>query len=1046
MKGSISLDNVRTGSEYDLISIYQDADDDITDTDSPFNLCNFGSDYYETNQFTDLIQSNYSERKHDSTSYFHLNCRGLSSNWDSFKQLIFDTTCDTFMFDYIGISECFKTHDDPRLRLPGYQPLISRSRENSPRGGVGLFIRDEVNFKIRDDLSVFIPHVIETVFIEIINKSSKNHILGVIYRPNTEPLADLDIFNENISDILNIIDRENKPGVIMGDMNIDLLKYANHEKTNTYLDNIFSTGFIPVIVKPTRLSHTSATLIDHIYVNHILNIGKSGILINDVADHFGTFYIQKHRSLSRESPNEKKRLITGQRIETFIDKLGNTDFSQISNLLSADQSYDLFISKYLACFNETFPLVKVHTSKNIKREPWCTPEFIQSSKMKSQLHCKKLSKPTEHNITKYKEHNKVHKKLQRRLKVEYYRNAINENKGNIKRTWDILKQAIGKFKDKSGIHKNIQINGINESDKHVIAEGFNEFFSNIGKQTSKNVPRANRNYMSYMPTPTLNSIFIEPVTEEHVLQAATKLKPKTSCGYDQISSKLLKETLPVIIKPLTHIINLSLDTGIVPKSMKTARVIPIFKSGDPSVMKNHRPISILPAMSKILERIMYDKIVCFFNTKNLFYQHQYGFRQKHSTIHPIIHLLNHCAQSNNKPTSEKTLAIFCDLSKAFDVIRHDILLKKLETYGIRGVANDWFKSYLTDRKQYVDVNGHESTLLNIDYGVPQGSILGPLMYLIYVNDIYNSCEGNIMSFADDTTLFVSHSNLDQLYRTANEHINKLYEWFCSNGLSLNAGKTKFIIIRSKHARDNLTDRSIHIGNTKLTRIGNDCDETSTKFLGLLIDENLTWRDHISHVNKKISRTLFSLKQVKQFLPTDCMNTLYFSLVQSHLSYGILAWGNASQSVLRQTCMLQKRAIRIVNNSKYNSHTDPLFRSSAILKLSDLHELHMLLFMYDFKNNKLPISFEYMFQTNESLPNSRHTRQSELYHIPRYKSDFCRRLPCHVLPNAWNHWSRDINHITSRSQLKSKLKIFLLNRYQQTVVCNNTGCIECHGNI
>ena len=1029
-----------------MISIYQDADDDITDTDSPFHLCEFGSNYYETHQFTDMIRSNYSDINYNCTSHFHLNCRGLSSNWDSFKQLILDTSCDGFKFDYIGISECFKTHDDPRLHLPGYQPLISRCREDSPRGGVGLFIRDNVHFKIRDDLSVFIPHVIETVFVEIVNKSSKNQIIGILYRPNTEPLADLDIFNENISEIMNIINREQKPSVIMGDMNIDLLKYANHAKTNAYLDNIFSTGFLPVIVKPTRISHTTATLLDHIYVNHILNLGKSGIIINDVADHFGTFYIQKHRHNSRVAPNEKKRLITEQKIESFIFKLGNTDFSQVTTLPSPDQSYDLFISKYMTIFNETFPLVNIDMNRNMKREPWCTAEFIRSSKIKSQLHAKKLSKPTDDNIMQYTDHNKIHKRLQRRLyKVDYYRNSITENKGNIKKTWDILKQAIGKVRDKSGIHTNIEINGIKENDKQVIAEGFNNFFSTIGKQTSQNVPHVNTNYTSYMPNPTLNSIFIEPVTEDQVLHAATKLKPKSSYGHDQISSKLLKVTLPIIIKPITHIINTSLTTGIVPKSMKTARVIPIFKSAEPSIMKNYRPISILPSFSKILERIMYNKIVSFFNTKNLFYRHQYGFRQKHSTIHPIIHLLNHCGESNNKPIPEITLAIFCDLSKAFDVIRHDILLKKLDTYGIRGIANKWFENYLTDRKQYVDINGHESKLLSIDYGVPQGSILGPLLYLIYVNDIYNSCDGNILSFADDTTLFVSHSNLDMLFDTANDHINKLYEWFCSNGLSLNASKTKYVIIRPKHSRCNIIGRSIHIGNTQLTRIGNDCIEKSTKFLGLLIDENLSWRDHISYVNRKISRTLFSLKQVKQFLPIDCMNTLYFSLVQSHLSYGLLAWGNATKSVLHRTCMLQKRAIRIVNNSKYNSHTDPLFKSSNILKLPDLLELQSLLFMHDFKNNKLPLSFQNMFETNENLPNSRQTRQSELYHVTLYRSDFCRKLPCHILPNTWNNRARDLTNITSRPQIKSKMKSIFLGHYLERVICNNQGCGECHDN-
>ena len=172
-----------------------------------------------------------------------------------------------------------------------------------------------------------------------------------------------------------------------------------------------------------------------------------------------------------------------------------------------------------------------------------------------------------------------------------------------------------------------------------------------------------------------------------------------------------------------------------------------------------------------------------------------GFRPKHSTVHPILHLLNHCAEASNKIIPEYTLAIFCDLSKAFDVISHDILLKKLNTYGIRGNVNNWFRSYLSDRKQFVDIDENSSNNVNMQCGVPQGSILGPLLYLLYVNDISKSCRGNILSFADDTTLYMSNSNLNELFLEANSTINELFQWFCANRLSLNPTKTKYTIIR-----------------------------------------------------------------------------------------------------------------------------------------------------------------------------------------------------------------------------------------------------------
>ncbi len=648
-----------------------------------------------------------------------------------------------------------------------------------------------------------------------------------------------------------------------------------------------------------------------------------------------------------------------------------------------------------------------------------------------------------HDPTIYKQYNNLFNLLKKKMKILYFKTSFEENKSNSKKCWAILKQAIGKMHDKSSYPQSFIVNNTLKRDKLEIAEGFNNFFANIGMQTSQNVPQSNTIFSSYMPNALSNSFFLGPVAPSDVLNVTNKIKPKTSSGHDSISNKLLKQTIVDIIEPITHIINLSLSTGIVPNEMKIAKVIPIHKSSDPSILKNYRPVSLLPVFSKILEKIVYSKLISFFTANSVLYKHQYGFRQKHSTIHPIIHLLNNCATASSKIDPEYSLAVLCDLSKAFDVINHDILLRKLRTYGIRGIANDWFRSYLSNRFQFVEVDGNVSNMLPIKIGVPQGSILGPLLYLIYVNDIGNSCRGNILSFADDTTLYTSHSDLTQLYENANEQINDLYQWFCSNRLSLNAKKTKYIVIRPMHMKCDLNQYAVHIGNTVLDRVGNNCQETSTKFLGMHIDENLTWKQHITEINKKVSRALFSIKQVKHVLPPESLRTLYFALIHSHFSYGIIAWGNADRKIINRATILQKRAIRVIHNAPYNSHTEPKFRKSGILKIDDIFEYESLLFVYDYLTNNLPISFQGIFPLNSDMPNSRETRQSNFLYVPRCTGRFAQKLPKYFMPPLWNTWSRSFQDNKTRNQTKRLIKMTKLQGYAETVLCNNLRCIECY---
>ena len=300
------------------------------------------------------------------------------------------------------------------------------------------------------------------------------------------------------------------------------------------------------------------------------------------------------------------------------------------------------------------------------------------------------------------------------------------------------------------------------------------------------------------------------------------MKNKTSCGPDGISSKLLKLIMPQILTPLCHLFNLSFQTGYIPIQLKTAKVIPIFKSGDKNSYNNYRPISLLNSFSKLLEKIVARQMLGFLNKNKTIYNHQYGFRKNHSTIHPVLQFVDKILEALNKPVPEYSLGIFLDLKKAFDTVNFDILLSKLDHYGFRGVSNLWFKNYLTSRKQYVCINGESSSVNQLFCGVPQGSVLGPLLFLIFINDLPNCTSFFTLLFADDTTFQIKNQNLAALFNTANIELDKASAWFSANKLTLNVSKTKFILFRNKKMHVNFENINLKVGEEQIERIGSDC--------------------------------------------------------------------------------------------------------------------------------------------------------------------------------------------------------------------------------
>ena len=436
-----------------------------------------------------------------------------------------------------------------------------------------------------------------------------------------------------------------------------------------------------------------------------------------------------------------------------------------------------------------------------------------------------------------------------------------------------------------------------------------------------------------------------PISENETLKIIKNLKNKCSYGVDGISNVLLKSISNEIVKPLTLIINQSLETGIFPNAFKTSKVVPIYKKGDKANLSNYRPISILPTISKIFERVIHIQLYDYFCKNNLLCEQQYWFRSKHSTELATIKLVDYLLK--NMDDNHIPGAIYLDLSKACDTLNFDILLSKLKFYGVVGTPLKLLDNYLRNRQQFVEFKNKNSDLQEILTGIPQGSILGPLFFSIYINDLIKSTDKfKYLMYADNTTLYFNLEDFDSV--TMNDDINscldKINVWLKLNKLTVNVSKTKFMIF---HKRRDVPDLNLSLNNINIESVSH------FNFLGIILDTALSWKYHTNMIAIKISKVIGILHKLKYIFPQNILLTIYKSLILPHLNYGLLLWGVHLQDI----SVLQKKAIRVVTNNTYKSHTEPIFKEYGLLNVNDMFLLNKLKFLHKLYHNNLPIYFE-----------------------------------------------------------------------------------------
>ena len=644
-------------------------------------------------------------------------------------------------------------------------------------------------------------------------------------------------------------------------------------------------------------------------------------------------------------------------------------------------------------------LVKFNKHKH-KKSNWISIGIIRSITYRDKLYMRLKQVPIDsemytHLKTNLKTYQVILKILIRNAKKAYFQKKFDKYKGDIKNTWQTITEILNRTRSPQNLPDAFLIDNEMTGDPSIIADKFNNLFANVGRRLSEQLTTPdNVNFKDYLRIPVVPNMSFSQISEEAVMEVLNNLKQKLSCGHDGISSRLLKASKTVVCKPLTLIINQTLTSGIFPDTLKIAKIIPLFKKGDKTLLENYRPISILPAISKIFERIMFNKIHNHFSMHNLFYSGQYGFRANHSTQFAALELIDRITQDLDQ--GNMPITIFMDLSKAFDTLNHDILIYKLKSYGLSEAALKLMQSYLTNRKQYVEINNTQSTKNDITVGVPQGSILGPLLFIIYINDIiHSSTVFRFIIFADDTTLYTTLNTQEDINDILNDELVKINNWLKVNKLSLNVAKTKAMLFHMPQKR--ILNLRLKIAGSNIAFIDN------FYFLGITINKHLNWTKHMDILSAKIAKTVGILNTLKHVLPINILKMIYNSLILCHLDYGILLWG-AQHNANDKLHKLQKKAIRIITSSNFLAHSEPIFKQLHLLKSYDIYKCQLLKFLFKLVNKQLPTYFNQLpFPFNNQL-HHHETRGCKRAFVPRVNHEFSKRNIRYIAAVTYNSTS------------------------------------------
>ena len=835
----------------------------------------------------------------------HNNIRSINKNLDEMKIIL---SQQEIHFDCIVLTETHQIENLALYNIEGYNLIYNEAKLNI-NDGVVIFLKDSFPYNSK----IIKLHEISILKLEIFFNNKTVSIMAIYRSPSLDPSQ----FNLDLQSLLTNCTKTYDYELIVGDLNIDILKKCDYSAE--YLNTLYEFGYVSLINKYTRVQGNTASCIDHIFLktqtDHDLCLPL--IILSDVTDHYSIalqIVVSQRINNSLEDKNKFVKYINYNKLKDILSQLNWSSVYNCTNVESATNKFtETILNKIKQC-----TYYKKISHKNIKRKEWMTTSLVNSVNHKNLLFIATKRNPENLELrAEYQNYKKNLKNLIEKRKVEYYKNLIEINKNNKLNIWKSMKHLYTKT------NTNNKIALINNDQNEIItnnidmANTFNKTFTEMGeKLAEKIVPDHN-----YSPKRKIlqNSIYISYTDKYEITDIINSLKNKKSPGFDNIQGETLKHIVQYICDPLTYIINIIIDTGIVPSAFKTSVVRPIYKKGNKLDPSNYRPISLITNFAKIFEKIIKKRLTSYLQKYNIISAKQYGFQAGISTQDAIVFLTKKIYSSLDRQIP--SLAVFLDLAKAFDTVSFSLLCESLEDLGIRGVNLKLFRNYLEDRIQYVSLNGVQSDPKTITYGVPQGTVLGPLLFIIYINNLFIlETNGEIITFADDTVVYYKDSDWVKLKQKVETDFARIKQWFNNKILTINFDKTFFVPFSSyKNKLPPYNTLEIN-EDGQLTYIKS---ANSIKYLGIYIDSHFKWNIHMEYITKKLRSIIYLFHKVKYILNAKDLKILYYSLVNPHVTYAILGWGGVLNNHLKSVETLQKRFFKIILNKSILYPSDQL---------------------------------------------------------------------------------------------------------------------------